>query len=260
MHLRTFYCEDEREFHELHSIAALGRIGIAMPFIVKAYKFGLSKDDLRRLCVSLESLLVRHRLIRTRAVMESRLENSFKEFSETNPRIEGIVSRIAEMKEAESNSGSWWSSYWNNDALNKAIEGGHVNHQIAKFILWKYENSLELSGKSGYRLTRFENVRDPELEHISPIAPKGESPYNGYDVYDEDFESLYLNCLGNYLLLSESHNRSLRNGPFIEKRKSYNKLEQQREIQRMTKDEETWTRIHIQKRNDILVKFIIDTF
>ena len=40
-HLTTFFSKDERENLEIHSLVTLGGIGIAMPFIIKAYKFGL---------------------------------------------------------------------------------------------------------------------------------------------------------------------------------------------------------------------------
>ena len=255
MYLKTFYCEDVKNYHELHSIVTLGRIGIAMPFIIKAYKFDLAKDDLRRLCTNLESLLVRHRLIRTRAVMESRLKESFTNFSEKDSRIESIIAAICRMKQAKSSSDDWWYSYWSNDALAEAVRGGHINHQIAKFILWKYENHLESSVKGSYGLTRFDKIEDPELEHIAPVT---ENPSNGYDVYDQEFREQYLNCLGNYLLISRYHNRVLGNKPFVEKRASYKYLIQQRNIEGMTKGGDIWTKNHIKQRNAIIIEFITD--
>ena len=85
------------------------------------------------------------------------------------------------------------------------------------------------------------------------------APQRGYDKYDDDFKNLYIDCLGNYLLLSKSHNCSIGNRPFAEKRASYTTLEQQREIQRMTEGEEIWTREHIEERKLKLIEFIIDT-
>jgi len=49
------------------------------------------------------------------------------------------------------------------------------------------------------------------------------------------------------LLLSKSHNCSVGNKPFADKRASYTHLEQQREIQELTKENPTWTRELIQK-------------
>ncbi|MDE0537089.1 GmrSD restriction endonuclease domain-containing protein, partial [Tenacibaculum sp. L6] len=68
------------------------------------------------------------------------------------------------------------------------------------------------------------------------IATQTENPKNGYDVYDEEFRTQFIDCLGNYLLLSKSHNCSVGNKPFSDKRDSYTKSNQQREIAEMTKE------------------------
>ena len=46
----------------------------------------------------------------------------------------------------------------------KSIQGA-INHPVAKYILWKYENWLNGQGKPGYKPMRFDNIEDPELEH-----------------------------------------------------------------------------------------------
>lgn len=148
----------------------------------------------------------------------------------------------------------WWWSYWGNNELEHSIQGG-INHSTAKYLLWKYENYLEGQGKSGYSPTRFDKIENPELEHI---APQTENPETGYDSYDEEFVNQYINCLGNYLLLSKSHNCSVGNKPFADKLNSYNHLEQQREIQKMTADNPIWTKELIQQRKDKIVKFVIE--
>lgn len=248
-HLTTFFGKDERENIEIHSLITLGGIGIAMPFIIKAYKFGLT-SSINQLCSELESMVLRHRLIGTRADITSRLNGVYKDFTNENPDIQPIVDRIEWMKNVSSDS--WWWAYWNNNELERSIQGG-LNHGIAKYLLWKYENHLESQGKSGYTLTRFDKIVSPELEHI---APQTENPETGYDNYDEKFRNHFINCLGNYLLLSKSHNCSVGNKPFKEKRDSYTHLEQQREIQRMTAENQTWTREIIQKRKDKIIEFI----
>jgi hypothetical protein len=128
-------------------------------------------------------------------------------------------------------------------------------------LLWKYENYLENQGKNGYSLTRFDKIVSPELEHIAPQTPTdGESIAAGYCEYDEEFRNQYIDCLGNYLLLSKSHNCSVGNKPFSEKRNSYNHLEQQREIQKMTAESEIWDKEKISLRKDKIVKFILENF
>uniref|UniRef100_UPI0040486FEF DUF262 domain-containing protein n=1 Tax=Flavobacterium sp. TaxID=239 RepID=UPI0040486FEF len=250
-HLTTFFGADEREYLEIHSLVTLGGIGISMPFIIKAYKFGLPKSDISQLCSNLESMVIRHRLIGTRADITSRLNGVYKEFTTENLNIKPIVDRIEWMKNIGSDS--WWWAYWNNNELERALQGG-VNHSIAKFLLWKYENLLEAQGKRGYSPTRFDKITSPELEHI---APQTENPETGYDIYDEEFINQHINCLGNYLLLSKSHNCSVGNKPFTDKRASYTHLEQQREIQEMTKNNPTWTRDLIQQRKEKIIGYLM---
>lgn len=253
-HLTTFFGKDERENIEIHSLISLGGIAIAIPFIIKAYKFGLPKGQLAQLCSSLESLVIRHRLIGTRAVITSRLNDVYQEFKEDNSDIKPIMDRITWMKNVGSDS--WWWAYWNNQELGKALQGG-INHSTAKFLLWKYDNYIESQGKSGYTPRRFDTIENPELEHI---APQTENPESGYDTYDEEFINQYINCLGNYLLLSLPHNRSIGNKPFAEKRETYGCLAQQREIQEMTKDKLVWTREHIRKRKEKIINVIMSKY
>lgn len=249
-HLTTFFGKDERENLEIHSLVTLGGIGIAIPFIIKAYSFGLSIQQINQLCNKLESVVLRHRLIGTRADITSRLNGVYKDFTTENSDIKPIIDRINWLKVTQ----DWWWAYWNDTELERALQGG-INHSTAKYLLWKYENHLENQGKNGYTPTRFDKIEKPELEHI---APQTDNPESGYDKYDEEFINEYINCLGNYLLLSKSHNCSVGNKPFADKRNSYNHLEQQREIQRMTTENIQWTRELIQSRKEKIVEFIME--
>ncbi|MBN2777459.1 MAG: DUF262 domain-containing protein [Bacteroidales bacterium] len=248
-HLTTFFGKDERENIEIHSLVTLGGIGIAMPFIIKAYKFGLPTTKINLLCKNLESLVLRHRLIGTRANITSRLNDVYQKFNTENIELKQIIDRIEFLKTTK----DWWWSYWSNSELEHLIHGA-INHSTAKYILWKYENYLEGQGKSGYSPTRFEKIVSPELEHI---APQTENPETGYDKYDEEFINQYIDCLGNYLLISKSHNCSIGNRPFLEKRTSYTYLAQQREILDLTKDEVIWNKEKIDIRHKKLVDFIL---
>lgn len=257
-HLTTFFGKDEREQLEVHSLITLGGIGIAIPFVIKAYIFDLPTDTINQLCSKLESIVLRHRLIGTRAELTSRINDVYQKFTTEQPDIKPIVDRIEWMKNVSNDS--WWWSYWNRSEFEKSIQGG-MHHSIAKFLLWKYENYLENQGKNGYSLTRFDKIVSPELEHIAPQTPTdGEPIAAGYCEYDEEFRNQYIDCLGNYLLLSKSHNCSVGNKPFSEKRNSYNHLEQQREIQKMTAESEIWDKEKISLRKDKIVKFILENF
>lgn len=251
-HLTTFFGKDERENLEIHSLIALGKIGIALPFIIKAYKFGLPTIRINQLCGQLESIVLRHRLIGTRADITSRLSDVYQEF--TDEDLEPIIDRVARIK-ITSQEESWWWSYWNDKELNRSLQGA-INHSIAKYLLWKYENHLQRQGKSGYSPTRFDEIINPELEHI---APQTENLGTGYDIYDEEFKNQHIDCLGNYLLISKSHNCSIGNIPFIDKRNSYNHLEQQREIQTMTAEGQIWARDLIKQRKDKIIRFLMET-
>lgn len=254
-HLTTFFGKDEREQFEVHSLITLGRIGIAIPFVIKAYKFGLPTNAINQLCSKLESIILRHRLIGTRADITSRINDVFQNFTAENPDIKPIIDKIDWIK---SGGDSWWWAYWNDSEFERSIQG-YIHPSIAKYILWKYENHLESQGKSGYAPIRFDKIVSPELEHIAPKTPTDGKPVAaGYCEYDEEFKQQYIDCLGNYLLLSKSHNCSVGNNPFADKRATYNHLAQQREIQEMTKDNLTWTKQEIQKRKEKIIKFLKD--
>ncbi len=194
--------------------------------------------------------MLRHRLIGTRADMTSRINGVFGNFKKKD--ISPIIDQIERMKKEKS---EWWWAYWNNDKLEESLQG-KINRSVAKYLLWKYEVHLEQQGKAGYSPTRYDKIESPELEHIAPIT-EPEKPH-GYNNYDEEFRNQYLDCLGNYLLMSKSHNCAIGNIPFAEKRASYNHLEQQREIQNLVSERGVWSKEIIQKRKEKIIAFIMD--
>lgn len=255
-HLSTFFVVDEKEYLPIHSLISLGGFTIAIPFIIKAYKFGLDKNKICDLCDKLESIVLRHRLVGTRADIISRINSVYQGFTQQNSEIKPIIDRIEWMKTISSDN--WWWGYWNNNELKKSVQG-YIKHSTAKYILWKYENFLEGKGKKGYSLTRFDKITNAELEHIAPQTPtNGEPVAAGYCEYDEEFRQQYIDCLGNYLLLSKSHNCSVGNKPFVDKRRTYNQLLQQREIQDLTIQNEIWGKELIINRKEKIIDFILN--
>ena len=250
-HLSTFFGKHERENFDVHSLVSLDGIAIAIPFIIKSYLFGLPLSDIGKLCSSLEGLLLRHRLIGTRADMTSRVNGVFEAFTESNKDITPILARIESMK----SSSDWWWAYWSDDKLEESLQGS-INHSVAKYLLWKYEVHLESLGKSGYCPTRFDQIIKPELEHISPTTEPPVKPH-GYGEYDEDFINRHLNCLGNYLLLSKSHNCAVGNVRFSEKHKTYNHNKQQREIQDWVPETGIWDKTMIETRKKKIIQVIM---
>lgn len=251
-HLSTFFGKHEREHFAIHSLIALGGIAVALPFIIKAYKCDLSVSEIERLCASLENLVLRHRLIGTRANITSRINDVFEKLTEANKDISPIVARIEWMK----TTSDWWWAYWNNDKLEESLQGG-ISHSVAKYLLWKYEVHLERQGKDGYSPTRFDRIINPELEHIAPSTEPAVKPH-GYAKYDDEFRNQYLDCIGNYLLLSKSHNCAVGNIPFSEKYKTYTHNEQQREIQNMVSKTGVWDKDLIKNRKEKIIRVIMD--
>lgn len=255
-HLTTFFGKDERENIEIHSLVTLGGFSIVIPFIIKAYTFGLQTKEICKICSSMEALVLRHRLIGTRADITSRISGVYQDFKDDQPDIKPIIDRIEWMKTTT----DWWGAYWNTAEFERSTQG-KIHPSTAKFILWKYENHLENQGKKGYSQSRFDSIHSPELEHIAPQTPtNGEPIPAGYCEYDEEFKNQFIDCLGNYLLISKSHNCSLSNDPFSKKRSTYNHLLQQREVQDMTSGEEIWNKEKIRLRKDKIVKFVLENF
>jgi hypothetical protein len=255
-HLTTFLGKDERDNIEIHSLVTLGRFTLAIPFIIKAYSYNLSIVDICKICTSIESLILRHKLIGTRADLTTRLNEVYQKFTQENSTIQPIIDRVEFIKAASNEN--WWWAYWNRFSLQNSIQG-YIEHSTAKFILWKYENFLESQGKNGYEVTRFDKIKKPHLEHIAPQT-ENEKPASGYGRYTESFREQCIDCLGNYLLLSAPHNESIGNKDFKIKRESYTQLAQQREIQQMTKDVEVWNREMIEVRHKKIVTFLLDNF
>jgi Protein of unknown function DUF262/Protein of unknown function (DUF1524) len=254
-YLSAFFGKDERENFSIHSLVTLGCIAgitIAIPFVIKAYQFGLQSSEIGKLCAALECLVLRKRLIGTRADLTSRISDIFEEFTEESKEIQKIIARVELLK--RTTEPRWL--FWNNESLEQSLQG-EINHALAKYILWKYETCLEKNGNNGYALTRFDSIDKPELEHIAPTTS---SHYGrGYECYSMDigYQETYINCLGNYLLLSKSHNCAIGNIAFSRKRATYIHNKQQREIQELVPEDGVWGKEVIQKRKEKIIRFIL---
>lgn len=254
--INIFLTKDEKENFDIHSFISIGNFSLACPFVIKAYKYQLTQKEKGRLCKSLEQLVLRHRLVGTRAEMISRINDVFQGFNEDNPDIEPIIRRINWMKEAS----EWWWAHWNNDSLMNSLQG-KIHHSIAKFILWKYENFLIQQGHSGYSPRRYDSIIHPHLEHIAPQTEPNIKRH-GYGNYNKDIFKNGIECIGNYLLLSENHNTSIGNSPFSDKLSTYIHLEQQRKLINFVENRESpkWNEKAIHKRLNEIVDFILTTF
>ncbi len=256
--LSVYYGEDAKNYIEIYSLKFLGKTGLVLPFILKAYKYNIPKEDICKLCSAFESLVVRHLLIGTRADITSRINEVYTKFTQDNLDITPILKKIEFIKNVKLDN--WWWSYWNNENFENSIHGP-IHPRIAKYILWKYENFLREKGKAGYKPVRYEDIENPQLEHIAPQHPSSKHPEkDGYDVYDEEFTTQYIDCLGNYLLLSGFHNDSISNGPFSSKRDTYVKLDQQLEVRNMTEETCVWDKAKIDQRHLLIVDYVKNHF
>lgn len=252
--LKPFF--NEKKSYEIYSFALLGKTQM-MPFVIKAYEYNIPDSDKARLFSTLESLVLRHRIIGTRAHMEDRIKDVYSDFTKENTDVNPIIERIRWF-EKDIDENNWWWYYWSDSRFEDALQGA-LDHNIAKHILWKYENYLLSKEKQGYAFMQMEQIIKPELEHIAPQTPTDGTPIAaGYCKYDEDFVNGYLDCLGNYLLISKSHNCSIGNVPFKDKCASYTVLAQQREIKEMTNGKTVWNKTTINRRHEKLVKFVVE--
>ena len=247
-----YFFEDEKKYLYIHSIITLGINIDLYPFIVGIYRFGINEDDKKKLIESLENLLIRMKIIGSRAYITYRIGEPYKNFLDTEGDISSIISIINIINEMKTSTNYWWG-HWNNDKLIASVENG-VNGNIAKFILWKYENSF------GDRSFEFRYDKEKiNLEHIAPRIEPDTKPHGYGDYNDEEFINL-IYCLGNLILLSEKHNKSIGNAIFSEKYKTYTYLKQQEEIRNMVSENGTWGKSMIKKRNKKIVDFVISYY
>ena len=249
----TFFELEKKAFY-LHSLLMVADRAIMFPFMIKALKFAVPAGDLERLARALESIFIRNMVIGTRAELASRFREHFKNF---DGNVEPIIKCIKWMKAQKQ---GWWC-YWRDEEFSQALVSV-TNHYVARKLLWEYENLLrKRDAKAGYyEPLRWGQMEDPNLEHIAPKT-ENEAPSAGYDTYDEAFRNECLESLGNYLLLSDRHNKSIGNCPFAEKRASYQYLAQQREVQDMTDaNAPHWGREQIEERQAKIVKMLLEAY
>lgn len=225
------------------------------PFVIKGYKyFGDDNTKLNTLFNILEVLTFRARLINSRANIQERLNSILLNFK-------GDLIQLKQEIKNKLNE-SW---YWSDTNTKNYLNGGMYGNKVLNYLLWEYENSIQ---NKGYSIKNF-SLENEQIEHISPQTPtNGEPIATGYDLnadneYSEEFISKHLNCLGNLMLISGSHNASIGNKAFKDKLDSYNSnplLNQQAEIKDFATSDKNlvfWKTESIEKRHKVLVNFAI---
>lgn len=223
------------------------------PFIIKGYKYiGKDPEQLNKLFHILEILAFRYQLISSRADINSRLVDCLRNFKGDVESLKiSIKNKLNE---------TW---YWGDTRTKEVLSGWMYENPALHYILWEYEESIQ---EKGYKIGNM-IIENEQIEHISPQTPtNGEPLETGYDVndsnqYSEEFTTKYLNCLGNLMLISGSHNASIGNKPFTDKLDSYKKnplLNQQAEIKDfLNGDVIVWKQANIQNRLTKILDFAI---
>lgn len=228
----------------------------AYPFIIKGYKFFDGDNSrLNSLYHILEIVTFRYKLVSSRADFLSRI----------NEILLGFNGDLLNLKEHFRNKfNETW--YWGDEKVKEVLNGYMYQNPTIHYILGKYENHIQ---NKGYVVEGVE-IESVNIEHISPQTPPDNKKIaHGYNTnsrnrYNEDFENEYINCLGNLMLISETHNKSIGNKPFKEKITSYNQnplFNQQAEIKKFIRDkvEPLWDKEAIDNRHlAIIDNFALD--
>ncbi len=237
----------------LEDIRKLSFPAFVYPFIIKGYKF-LNKEDLNTLYHILEIVVFRYRLINSRADIESRLNGILSGFNGN------LIKLLNDIKNKFNDSNTY--CYWSDDRVKEYLNGYMYKNAVLHYLLWKYEDSIQTKGYS----IGDGAIDNEQIEHISPQTPTNEEPLaTGYEVdenneYSDEFKENKLNCLGNLMLISGSHNSSIGNKPFSEKVETYNAnplLKQQAEIKTFVATENKWGICEIEKRQKKIIDFAL---
>lgn len=237
----------------------LNNMALSYPFFIKCDRCKAADNTFKRMARFLENITFRSLIRGGRADVESRL-NWFLINGGTDGEIDGGIDAMINKIKTD-----WWWGYWSDNELMRCVDTGwFYKNRVDNYLLWKYELYLcNENHPKPHQVTFKDLIRNESIEHIAPQTPTNGDPIaNGYGVYD-DKENLqngiisgnWLNCVGNLMLISQSHNSSIGNKPFTEKLASYGKdnlLNQQKEIIDFVEDKNNpiWDKTAIEKRHE----------
>ena len=237
----------------------LDNMALVYPFLFKANRMGVYEiwnGTFKRLLRFLENVIFRALLRGGRAELTSRL-NWMLAFTFGDELDEKITQAVSWLKD----DSSYWG-YWGDGEMNRILNGYFYGNRVAGYFYRQYE---AFRSEKGYDTSN--TVRSKNIEHIAPRTPTDGNPVaNGYGIYvdavtpENGIESgQWLNCIGNLMLISESHNKSIGNCPFKDKLASYmaSPLRQQLEIEAFATSrngEPVWDMAAIKKRKQAMIK------
>lgn len=245
----------------------LNNMALTYPFIIKAYKLSANEKSINRLIQLLENITFRYLLRGGRAEIESRLNHHLINYNSTGEIDENINDIIYNLK----NNG-WWG-YWNDNTIKNYLSSGYFyKNRVDNYVLWKYELYIcDENHPKPHKISFEDLIHNESIEHIAPQTPTNGDPVaNGYGIYDDKENSSngivsgdWLNCIGNLMLISKSHNSSIGNKPFSDKLESYGKdnlLNQQKEIETYigNRNNPVWDKDAIENRKTKIINAAID--
>ncbi|RNI32240.1 DUF262 domain-containing protein [Rufibacter immobilis] len=258
--------EKSNDVHTRH-LRDLNNMALSYPFLIKAYKYGVSESSIDRLVRLLENITFRSLIRGGRAEIESRLNHYLVPFKSAEDIDTTISSTINSIRQ----SNWWW--YWNDNSLkNQLYSGDFYQNRVDNYLLWRYE--LQLADKNHpvpHNVSFKDLIRNESIEHIAPQTPTNGDPVaNGYGPYKVEAEpkdgissGSWLNSIGNLMLIAQSQNSSLGNKAFSKKLEVYGKdnlLNQQKEIIEFVADKSNpvWDKTAIERRRDKIVKAALE--
>ncbi|MHB9292684.1 hypothetical protein Holit_01786 [Hollandina sp. SP2] len=247
---------------DMCNINYLNNYATSYPFLIKVHALNVDKKEIERLIKLLENLIFRHLIRGGRAEIESRLN-----WHLVNLENHRISEHIEWIKDAILYNGRW--GYWSDNEMKNHLQSGwFYGNRVDNYLLWRYElyissHDYPLSQKVSYR----DFISNESIEHIAPQTPTDGKPVEaGYGIYDDKrtpengiISGEWMNSLGNLMLISQRHNSSIGNKPFLQKLKSYgndNLLNQQKEIISFVADKNNpvWDKTAIERRFNKIIK------
>lgn len=239
----------------LSKLIKIGMPYFVYPFLIKGLKyFKEDKEKLNQLFKTMEILSFRYKLINSRSDLVSKLYPTLRNFKDNVFALNEEVRSVL--------NDNW---YWSDTRMEEYLNGNMYQNSMLNYVLWEYEHSIQLNGYDTSKV----KIPKEQIEHISPQTEDSEWIAAGYEVdknnfYSEEFAEGWLNCLGNLMLISGSHNASIGNKPFADKLKTYKEnpiLKQQFEIASFldeNRKKPKWDSYAISRRHEKILEFALE--
>lgn len=252
-------------------IKQLNNLALVYPFMIKANRLQISYDGkiFQRMLHLLENVIFRDLLRGGRAILSDRMNGQLQAF-DSEESLDRCISNIVIWLK---NDDGYWG-YWGDREMRQSLDGFFYRNRVDNYFYWQYELSRWGKGYGRPIDIQYSNVvKEENIEHIAPKTPTDGQPLaHGYGKYTDQFSpetgidsGNWLNGIGNLMLISGSHNKSIGNCPFADKLNSYESLsllKQQLEIKdfatRAPSGELIWDVDAIERRKKVMIEAALD--